>query len=37
MIDLSFSHGGNDAQKTAGIITGVLVASGFLRVFKVPS
>ena len=25
---LSFSHGGNDAQKTAGIITGVLVASG---------
>ena len=28
---LSFSHGGNDAQKTAGIITGVLVASGVLK------
>jgi PiT family inorganic phosphate transporter len=33
---LSFSHGGNDAQKTAGIITGVLVASGFLKVFQIP-
>ena len=33
---LSFSHGGNDAQKTAGIITGVLVASGFLKAFEIP-
>ena len=34
---LSFSHGGNDAQKTAGIITGVLVASRFLKTFEVPA
>jgi PiT family inorganic phosphate transporter len=33
---LSFSHGGNDAQKTAGIITGVLVSSGFLKTFEMP-
>ena len=33
---LSFSHGGNDAQKTAGIITGVLVASRFLTTFAIP-
>jgi inorganic phosphate transporter, PiT family len=33
---LSFSHGGNDAQKTAGIITGVLVASGTLKKFEMP-
>ncbi len=33
---LSFSHGGNDAQKTAGIITGVLVASGILKTFEMP-
>lgn len=33
---LSFSHGGNDAQKTAGIITGVLVASGVLKTFAMP-
>lgn len=33
---LSFSHGGNDAQKTAGIITGVLVTSGMLSKFEVP-
>jgi PiT family inorganic phosphate transporter len=33
---LSFSHGGNDAQKTAGIITGVLVASGVLKNFEMP-
>jgi len=32
----SFAHGTNDAQKTMGIITGVLVASGFLRTFHVP-
>jgi PiT family inorganic phosphate transporter len=34
---LSFSHGGNDAQKTAGIITGVLVASGILKKFEMPT
>jgi inorganic phosphate transporter, PiT family len=34
---LSFSHGGNDAQKTAGIITGVLLASGILKKFEVPT
>jgi PiT family inorganic phosphate transporter len=33
---LSFSHGGNDAQKTAGIITGVLVTAGYLKKFDVP-
>ena len=32
----SLGHGGNDAQKTMGIITGLLVASGFLAEFKVP-
>ena len=32
----SLGHGGNDAQKTMGIITGLLVASGFLKVFEVP-
>jgi PiT family inorganic phosphate transporter len=34
---LSFSHGGNDAQKTAGIITGVLLAAGFLKTFEMPT
>jgi PiT family inorganic phosphate transporter len=34
---LSFSHGANDAQKTAGVITGVLVTSGMLTQFKVPA
>ncbi|MEQ1886539.1 MAG: inorganic phosphate transporter [Bryobacteraceae bacterium] len=34
---LSFSHGANDAQKTAGIITGVLVTSGQLSKFEVPN
>jgi PiT family inorganic phosphate transporter len=34
---LSFSHGANDAQKTAGIITGVLVTSGLLAKFEVPA
>lgn len=34
---LSFSHGGNDAQKTAGIIAGVLVASGALKTFEMPT
>ena len=33
---LSFSHGGNDAQKTAGIITGVLFSAKMLDVFEVP-
>ena len=32
----SLGHGGNDAQKTMGIITGLLVASGRLSVFEVP-
>ena len=32
----SFAHGTNDAQKTMGIITGVLVTSGHLRSFRVP-
>ncbi len=32
----SLGHGGNDAQKTMGIITGLLVASGHLRTFEVP-
>jgi PiT family inorganic phosphate transporter len=32
----SLGHGGNDAQKTMGIITGLLVASGYLKEFRVP-
>jgi len=32
----SLAHGSNDAQKTMGIITGVLVASGFQKAFDVP-
>jgi inorganic phosphate transporter, PiT family len=32
----SLGHGGNDAQKTMGIITGLLVASGHLASFDVP-
>ncbi|HYU33906.1 MAG TPA: inorganic phosphate transporter [Thermoanaerobaculia bacterium] len=32
----SLGHGGNDAQKTMGIITGLLVASGYLKTFNVP-
>lgn len=31
----SLSHGSNDAQKTMGIITGVLVAAGFQKTFDV--
>lgn len=34
---LSFAHGTNDAQKTMGIITGVLLTSGFIPTFKVPT
>ncbi len=33
---LSWSHGTNDAQKTMGIITGVLVSAGYLKRFDVP-
>jgi len=32
----SLGHGGNDAQKTMGIITGLLVSSGWLAKFEVP-
>jgi len=32
----SLGHGGNDAQKTMGIITGLLVSGGYLEVFEVP-
>ncbi len=31
----SLAHGANDAQKTMGVITGVLVASGFQKTFEV--
>jgi PiT family inorganic phosphate transporter len=34
---LSYAHGGNDAQKTAGVITGVLVTAGVLNTFVVPA
>jgi PiT family inorganic phosphate transporter len=33
---LSWAHGANDAQKTMGLITGVLVTSGYLKTFQVP-
>jgi inorganic phosphate transporter, PiT family len=33
----SLTHGGNDAQKTAGIITGVLLTGGFIKELKVPA
>jgi PiT family inorganic phosphate transporter len=33
---LSFSHGTNDAQKTMGVITEVLVITKFIKDFKVP-
>jgi PiT family inorganic phosphate transporter len=32
----SLGHGGNDAQKTMGIIAGVLVTSGHLESFEIP-
>ncbi len=32
----SLMHGANDAQKTMGIITGVLVTAGYLHTFEVP-
>ncbi len=34
---LALSHGTNDSQKTMGIITLVLVSSGYLKVFAVPT
>ena len=33
---LSLGHGTNDAQKTMGVITGLLVTAGFLKSFEVP-
>jgi PiT family inorganic phosphate transporter len=33
---MAFSHGGNDAQKSMGIITMALVAGGVLQTFHVP-
>ncbi len=33
----SFAHGTNDAQKTMGIITSVLVTAGLLHTFRVPT
>ncbi len=33
---LSLGHGTNDAQKTMGVITGLLVTSGVLKTFDVP-
>jgi PiT family inorganic phosphate transporter len=33
---LAFSHGANDAQKTMGVITLLLLSSGHLTVFSVP-
>ncbi|HBY96343.1 MAG TPA: anion permease [Chloroflexi bacterium] len=32
----SLGHGGNDAQKTMGIITGLLLAGGYIQSFEVP-
>jgi PiT family inorganic phosphate transporter len=32
----SLGHGGNDAQKTMGIIAGALYAGGFLSTFRIP-
>lgn len=33
----SLSHGSNDAQKTAGMITGLLYASKYIKVFEIPT
>ncbi len=33
----SLSHGSNDAQKTAGLITGVLFASRMIHAFEIPN
>ncbi|MEA2462570.1 MAG: inorganic phosphate transporter, PiT family [Acidobacteriota bacterium] len=32
----SLGHGGNDAQKTMGIIAGVLVTAGYMKTFDIP-
>ena len=32
----SYAHGTNDAQKTMGIITGLVVTGGYLATFEVP-
>jgi inorganic phosphate transporter, PiT family len=32
----SLGHGGNDAQKTMGIISGLLVTAGYLKTFSIP-
>lgn len=32
----SLNHGANDAQKTMGIIAGVLFAAGYIKVFEIP-
>ena len=32
----SLNHGANDAQKTMGIIAGVLFAAGYIRTFEIP-
>src|SRR6266540_3865738 len=32
----SLSHGTNDAQKTMGIIAGVLLTAGFIKTFEIP-
>lgn len=33
---MSIAHGGNDAQKTAGIMTGILFTSGIIKTFDIP-
>jgi PiT family inorganic phosphate transporter len=32
----SLSHGANDAQKTMGIITGLLLSAGYIKTFDIP-
>ena len=32
----SLAHGSNDAQKTIGIITGLLLSAGFIKTFTIP-
>src|SRR6266853_1917407 len=32
----SLSHGTNDTQKTMGIVAGLLLAAGYIHVFRVP-
>jgi PiT family inorganic phosphate transporter len=33
----SYAHGTNDAQKTMGIVTGVLLTAGYIHAFRVPT